>query len=81
MNDIDDIPLKIKDVLQNIRQYLEIDKGDIEFVRFEEDTGTIELRFLGNCTNCPMSPMTLRAGIEPFILNIDKRILRVESVV
>ncbi|MDQ1266929.1 MAG: hypothetical protein QG635_2082, partial [Bacteroidota bacterium] len=28
MNDIDDIPLKIKDVLKNIRQYLEIDNGD-----------------------------------------------------
>ena len=35
--------------LQEVRPYLQIDKGDVEFVRFEADLGVVELRFTGAC--------------------------------
>mgnify|MGYP001452581225 CR=1 FL=1 len=71
---------RIETVLETIRPYLQEDRGDVEFVRFEEDTQVLELRLLGNCTHCPMSMMTLRAGIERFILDSVPEVKRVEKV-
>ncbi len=77
MNDMQD---RVEAVLDKIRRYLQMDSGDVEFVRYEEDTSVLELRFTGNCKNCPMSMMTLRAGIERVILNEIPEIRRVEAV-
>ena len=54
---------KITEVLTSLRPYLREDGGDIEFVSLSED-GIVEVRFLGECKQCSMSIMTLRAGIE-----------------
>jgi Fe-S cluster biogenesis protein NfuA len=54
-------------ILDNIRQYLQEDMGDIEFVRFDGTTGFVYVKLLGNCLNCPLSPMTLQAGILRFL--------------
>jgi len=80
MNAIDDIPSRAEAVLVKLRPYLEIDGGGIEFVRFEEETRTAEVRFTGNCKNCPMWLMTLRAGIERFFIKEIPEIRRVEGV-
>ncbi len=71
---------RIEKVLEEIRPYLREDEGDIEFVRFEENTNVAEVRFLGKCKTCPMSRMTLRAGIEKFILRSVPEVRRVEEV-
>lgn len=63
-----------------MRPYLQEDEGDIEFVRFENETSVLEVRFLGNCKTCPLSVMTLRAGIERYLLARIPEIRRVESV-
>ncbi len=75
-----DISNRIEKVLEEIRPYLREDDGDVEFVRFEESTRVVEVRFLGNCKACPMSRMTLRAGIEKFILRSVPEVRRVEEV-
>lgn len=80
MTEIEDIEAKIKAVLDGIRVVLQQDKGDVEFVKFEPDTGFVEVRLLGNCKNCPLSIMTLRAGIEKHLLRMVPQIKRVESV-
>lgn len=54
---------KIEDVLDSVRPAIRADGGDIELVGFEED-GTVQLRMVGACHACPMSMMTLKAGIE-----------------
>lgn len=77
---MDLIELKVNKVLEKIRPYLAEDGGNVEFVRFEEPTGVVELRLLGSCRNCPMSIMTLRAGIERFLLSSIPEIRRVEAV-
>lgn len=66
--------------LDKIRPYLEKDKGGVEYVRFEEETATLELRMTGNCGICPLSLMTLRGGIERFLLISIPEIRRVEKV-
>lgn len=71
---------KIYRVLESMRGHLLKDGGDIEFVRLEESTNVLEIRFLGNCKGCPLSIMTLRAGIERVILKELPFVKRVEEV-
>ncbi len=58
------IETKIEDILESIRPALKADGGDVEFLRFSEEGGVVELRLLGACEDCPISMMTLREGIE-----------------
>ena len=71
---------QIQKALEECRGPLQVDGGDIEFVRFEEATRTAEIRFLGACALCPMSIMTLRAGIERVLIHRVPHIRRVEQV-
>ncbi|HVE77012.1 MAG TPA: NifU family protein [Actinomycetota bacterium] len=47
---------------QKIRPSVQLDGGDVEFVGIED--GVVKVRMFGACDGCPMSPVTLRAGIE-----------------
>ncbi len=55
---------KIEEVLDEIRPTLQADGGDVEFIDFNADSGTVMVRMKGACGNCPMSLMTLKQGIE-----------------
>jgi len=70
---------KIELVLDSVRPYLQEDEGDVELVSVTE-LGIVQVRLLGTCANCPMSVMTLRAGIERALINKIPEIKRVESV-
>jgi len=70
---------KIEKALQSVRPYLVADGGDVEFVSFNED-GIVEVRLTGACVGCPMSLMTLRAGIERALMRDIPEIKRVEAV-
>ncbi len=54
---------KIKEVLDKVRVSLQADGGDAELVEIT-DEGLVKLRLTGHCAGCPMSQMTLKAGIE-----------------
>ncbi len=71
---------RIEEALQEVRPYLNVDNGDVEIVRFEMETGVLELRFVGACKTCSMSAMTLRAGIERAVRMKVPEIRRVEAV-
>lgn len=47
---------------EKIRPGVQLDGGDIELVGI--DDGTVTIRLIGACDGCPMSPVTLRAGVE-----------------
>lgn len=70
---------KIENALNQCREYLNLDGGDIELVDIE-DEGIVKVRYLGTCKACPLSLMTLRGGIERVILNAAPEIRRVELV-
>jgi len=55
---------KIEELLDSIRPAIRSDGGDIELVEFDEESGLVQLRMVGACYACPMSMMTLKAGIE-----------------
>lgn len=66
--------------LQECRPYLQQDGGDVELVRYEVETQTAEVRFLGACADCPLVLMTLRAGIERFVQLRVSAVRRMELV-
>ncbi len=49
-------------------------------VRFIPASGVLEVRWLGTCAICPMSRMTLRAGIERVVLKDVPEVKRIEAV-
>lgn len=53
---------QIKEVIEQLRPNIQMDGGDVEFVRF--DDGIVYVRFHGACVGCPASVFTLKAGIE-----------------
>jgi Fe-S cluster biogenesis protein NfuA len=65
--------------LAKVRPYLAMDGGDVELVRITGD-GIVELRLVGSCKDCPMSMMTLRAGIERALMLEHGEVRRVEQV-
>ncbi|HKL88685.1 MAG TPA: NifU family protein, partial [Salinibacter sp.] len=54
---------QIEEALDTIRPYLMADGGSVRLLNVTSDY-VVELELLGACGSCPMSTMTLRAGIE-----------------
>lgn len=65
MQDEQETRERIVRVIQRIRPAIQADGGDVEFVDLED--GVVQLRLMGACVGCPMSTMTLQAGIERLI--------------
>lgn len=70
---------RIEEALGQLRPYLEADQGDVSLVEVTDDM-VVRLKFLGACSSCSMSSMTLKAGIEQTILRMVPEIRRVEAV-
>lgn len=79
MIDVSEIEHRIVSVLKEIEPYLAQDQGGVEFVRFETETNVAVLKFTGKCRECPLQLMTLRGGIERYLLKRIPEIRRVES--
>ena len=70
---------RIEAALASVRPYLRRDGGDVRFLRVREG-GTVEVQWGGTCAVCPMSVMTLRAGVERAVMREVPEIRRVEAV-
>jgi Fe-S cluster biogenesis protein NfuA len=73
------VEVRVEKALDGVRPYLQADGGDVAFVRYRPE-GILELRWLGACRVCPMSTMTLRAGVERTIMKELPEVKRVEAV-
>jgi Fe-S cluster biogenesis protein NfuA len=70
---------KVLKALEQMRPFLQADSGDVELIEVSED-GIVKVKLTGACKTCPMSVMTLRAGIERSLMREVPGIRRVESV-
>lgn len=70
---------QIEEALDKIRPYLMADGGSVRLLNITEDY-VVELELLGACGSCPMSTMTLRAGIEQALKRSVPKVKRVEAV-
>ncbi len=57
---------KVHTALEQLRPFLHADGGDMELVEIQDD-GTVVVRLMGACSDCSMSMMTLKAGLEEAI--------------
>ncbi|MDX2196507.1 MAG: NifU family protein [Cytophagales bacterium] len=70
---------KVDLALNNIRPYLEADGGNVKVLEVTGDM-IVKLELEGNCVTCPMSVMTMKAGIEDTIKKAFPEIKSVEAV-
>jgi Fe-S cluster biogenesis protein NfuA len=59
---------KIEIILDQIRPTIQMDGGDVEFVRFQD--GIVYVRLVGACVGCPASSYTVKLGIEQAIKDV-----------
>ena len=71
---------RIETVLETCRPYLRADAGNIQFLRFKQEGGVVEVKWEGTCVICPISVLTLRAGIERALMKALPEVKRVEAV-
>lgn len=74
-----DFMLRIESALDQIRPYLEADGGNVKVLEVTDDM-VLKLELLGACGTCPMSTMTLKAGVEQSVLKAIPEIKAVEAV-
>ncbi len=74
-----DIYDKVESSLDTIRPYLNQDGGDIKVVEITDDF-IVKVKLVGNCESCPMSFMTMKAGVEQSIRNAIPEIRSIETV-
>ena len=75
-----ELETKVKNVIDQIRPYLQADGGDVEFIEMTEDK-VVNVRLLGMCGNCPHSQITLKSGIEAAVKKVLPEINAVESII
>ncbi|MDC7676770.1 NifU family protein [Asticcacaulis machinosus] len=75
------IVAEIKELLETrVRPAVAQDGGDIEFDRFDVDSGTLWLHMRGACSGCPSSSATLKQGVESLMKHYVPEVKHVESV-
>lgn len=75
----EDIENKVLIALEQLRPHLQRDGGDMELVEIT-DEGIVKVRLLGACSDCTMSLMTLKAGLEDAVKKAAPEVVSVEAV-
>jgi Fe-S cluster biogenesis protein NfuA len=70
---------KVDRALNEVRPYLETDGGNVRVLEVSDDH-VVTLELLGACGSCPMSVMTMKAGIEETIKRQVPEIRNVRAV-
>jgi len=70
---------RIEKALDDVRPHLAVDGGNVELVDVTDEM-MVKIKWMGNCENCNMSAMTMRAGIEESIRSKIPGIVGVEAI-
>lgn len=70
---------RIEKAINNIRPYLEADGGDVRLVDIDDDF-VVKVELLGACEACPMSPMTMKAGIEEAVKRVAPEVKAINAI-
>lgn len=70
---------RIEKALEEIRPYLKEDGGNISFVSIN-DNDEVAVELHGACSNCSMSIMTMKAGVEEVIRKALPSITSVQAI-
>jgi Fe-S cluster biogenesis protein NfuA len=70
---------EVQSAIEAIRPALQADGGDIVFREIDDD-GVVHVELVGACGTCPISTMTLKAGVERIIKDRVPGVSAVEAV-
>lgn len=79
---VEEVQEDVEGVLGVLREGLAMHGGNVELVRVDLETGIAHVRMQGACVGCPMSELTLKAGIEETVCQMVpeiKEVVRVED--
>ncbi len=68
----------VKRAIDQVRPGIQLDGGDVELVAVKD--GEVFIRLTGACVGCPVSTLTLKAGIEAAVKELVPEIQRVVAV-
>ena len=74
-----DLIERVEKAIDTVRPYLHADGGDVKIVEITADF-IVRLELTGTCSNCTMSTMTMKAGIEEAVKRAVPEIVSVEAV-
>ncbi|MGQ9474453.1 MAG: NifU family protein [Candidatus Caldatribacteriaceae bacterium] len=69
---------RVEKALEKVRGYLRFEGGDVELVDIVD--GVVKVRLKGMCSDCPMSMITLKDGIERVVKEEVPEVKSVEQV-
>lgn len=78
MSNHEELTLKVKNIIEQIRPFLQADGGDISFLELTEDK-VVNVELQGACGSCPYSRMTLKNGVEEAVRKALPEIKSVEA--
>ncbi len=70
---------RVEAALEKIRPFLIADGGNVKVLEITDDM-VVRLELEGACGTCPMSPMTMKAGVEEALLRDIPELKGVEAV-
>ncbi len=79
MEDKYELLAKVEAAIETIRPYLKTDGGDVRIVDINDDM-VVSIELLGSCGTCPMSPMTMKNGVEEAIKRVVPEITKVVAI-
>ena len=74
----EDIEVKVKEVLEKIRPFLQNDGGDISFVKYKD--GIVYVKVMGACVDCVGLDQTIKEGVEIILMEEVAGVIGVEVV-
>ena len=70
---------RVETALNNIRPFLKSDHGDVRVINITPEN-EVQVELMGACETCPMSAMTMKAGIEDAIRSAVPEIIKVVAI-
>lgn len=70
---------KVRNVIEQVRPYLQADGGDIKFIEITDDY-IVNVKLVGACGSCAFSTMTLKNGVEATLKKVLPEIKEVVAI-
>jgi Fe-S cluster biogenesis protein NfuA len=75
----EEVRSKVLVALDQLRPFLHADGGDMELIDITDDA-IVQVRMLGSCSDCSMSQMTIKGGLEEALKMAAPELRGVEAV-
>ncbi len=69
---------KIKETIEEIRPFLNMEGGDVDFIKYDEESKTVYVKMLGACAMCIAQDETLEIGL---LEAIKEKVPEVENII